>query len=363
MSLKVVISSDLEQKEWDDNLCLSKFSTIYQSYNWQKLYKTAFGSKPFFIIVKNNDKIVGQLACLLHKKMLLQDANIFSKQIGNILNVASSLWWYHGPIIHDQNNYEEILTLILESVEKIAINHNVANIRGISSPFFINFPIQVVKNFHYAIEPRLTFMIDLDSDLDDLYASLKKDTRYYIRKSELRGFEFKIADNIEDMKKFQDLKAESFKAEGKKPFRNMKFWKTHWEILKKNGLEELILAKDNNKIKGTIITLLFNGNTIQHALANSPGEYHIGTFLTWNTLKWLKKMNFHTFDFAGVDPNPKTNKEKGIFFYAEKFGGKKMEYYSFHKIVNRKKFYLTVGLKDPKRVGKKYISIFNNNTI
>ena len=90
-------------------------------------------------------------------------------------------------------------------------------------------------------------------------------------------------------------------------------------------------SNNEGKIEGTILTLFFNGNSIQHALSNSPKKDLVGTFLTWNAIKWAQKMNFRTFDFAGVDPIPKTKKEKGIYFYAEKFGGKKYEYFSYTK--------------------------------
>ena len=191
---------------------------------------------------------------------------------------------------------------------------------------------------------------------------MKKDTRYYIRKSEKEGYEFQIANNAKAMTKFQDLKVESNIREGKKPFRNDKFWQKHWDIMKKNGFEELVLAKNNDEIEGIILILFFNGNVIQHALANSPDKYLVGTFLTWNTIKWMEKMKYKTFDFAGVDPSPKTEKEKGIYFYASKFGGKKIYFFSYTKIIDRKKYYLTSGLKNPKRLVSKYQSYKEKKT-
>ena len=68
-------------------------------------------------------------------------------------------------------------------------------------------------------------------------------------KSEKEDFEFKIADNVTAMEKFQDLKSEAKKREGEKPFRNIKFWKKHWKIMKNNGFEELILAKNKDRIE------------------------------------------------------------------------------------------------------------------
>jgi lipid II:glycine glycyltransferase (peptidoglycan interpeptide bridge formation enzyme) len=354
MNFNVKISSNISESEWNDNLSKNTASTIYQTYNWQELYHEAFGSKPVFITITNQDgTVVGQLACLIHEKMLWEDVNPLSKKIGNILKLGTSLWWYHGPIIHDHVNYNEILSIILSSVDKIAKENKVVNIRGISPPLADQFPSKTFQKFGYDSEPRLTFIIDLNQNIDDLYNSLKKDPRYYIRKSEKAGFEFEIAKDMEGLEKFQDLKIEAKKREGKKPFRNPKFYEKHWKIMQNNGYEEWLLVKDHGKIEGTILTLFFNGNVIQHALANSPKKELVGTFLTWNTIKWAQKMKYHTFDFAGVDPSPKTEKEKGIYFYAAKFGGKKIDFFSYTKIIDRKKYYLSSTLKNPRKIVSK----------
>ena len=355
MSLHVKISSEIDENEWNEDLSKSTGSTVYQTYNWQKLYREAFGSKPVFISITNeNGIVVGQLACLIHEKMQVTDTNSLSKKIGNLLGLGTSLWWYHGPIIHDKDNSNEILEIILSTVDKIAHDNNVINIRGISSPLTEQFPTRTFEEFGYNAESRLTFIVDLNQTTDDLYNSLKKDPRYYIRKSEKEGFDFEIANDIEGLERFQDLKIESKKRGGKKYVRNPEFYRKHWEIMQNNGYEEWLLAKDDGKIKGTILTLLFNGNVIQHALANSPEKELVGTFLTWNTIKWAQKMKYRTFDFAGVDPSPKTEKEKGIYFYAAKFGGKKIDFFSYTKIIDRKKYYLSSGIKNPRKIISKY---------
>ena len=364
MNFNVKISSKINENEWNDNLAQSTFSTVYQTYNWQKLYHEAFGSKPVFITVTNdNGNVVGQLACLIHEKMLWEDANFLSKRIGRVFKLANSLWWYHGPIIHDKNNRNEILSIILSSVDRIAEENKVVNIRGISPPLTDQFPTKTFQKFEYNSEPRLTFIIDLDQNLDDLYNSLKKDTRYYIRKSEKEDFEFEISKHMEGLIKLQDLKIDAKRREGKKPILDRDFYKIHWKIMHNAGFEEVLIAKDKGEIKGTILTLFFNGNMIQHALANSPKKDLVGTFLTWNTIKWAQKMKFHTFDFAGVDPSPKTEKEKGIYFYAAKFGGRKVNQFSYTKILDRKKYYFSLVLKNPRLIVSKYHDIINRKRL
>lgn len=355
MSFNVKISPTVNDSEWNDDLAKNPGSTIYQNTIWQKLYRESFDSIPIFITVTDKiGTVVGQLACLIHNKMLWRESNSLTRKIGSKLELGAELWWYHGPIIHDEDNSNEILSIILSSVDQIAKENNVGIIRGISPPLTTQFPSKIFQNLGYKLDPRLTFVIDLTQNLDDLYNSLKKDTRYYIRKSEKEDYEFDLAKEMDDMVNFQDLKSETKKREGKHHFRSPHFWENHWKIMQNNGYEELLLARSNGKIEGTILTLFFNGNSIQHALSNSPDKDLVGTFLTWNTLKWAQKMKFRTFDFAGVDPSPKTKKEKGIYFYAEKFGGKKYEYFSYTKIVDRKKYYVSSGLKNPKKIIAKY---------
>ena len=210
MSLHVKISSEINENEWNEDLSKSTGSTVYQTYNWQKLYREVFGSKPIFITITNDSGIVvGQLACLIHEKMEVTDTNPLSKKIGNLLGLGTSLWWYHGPIIHDKDKSDQILEIILSSVDKIAQDNNVINIRGISSPLTEQFPTRTFEEFGYNAESRLTFIVDLNQTTDDLYNSLKKDPRYYIRKSEKEGFDFEIANDIEGLERFQDLKIES----------------------------------------------------------------------------------------------------------------------------------------------------------
>ena len=131
MNFNVKISSKINENECNDNLAQSTFSTVYQTYNWQKLYHEAFGSKPVFITVTNdNGNVVGQLACLIHEKMLWEDANFLSKRIGRVFKLANSLWWYHGPIIHDKNNHLNWKTIIKDYINyKKIIKSNINNIQ------------------------------------------------------------------------------------------------------------------------------------------------------------------------------------------------------------------------------------------
>lgn len=83
MSFNVKISTSVNEDEWNNELKKNPGSTIYQNTVWQKLYHESFNSKPVFITVTNKlGNVVGQLACLLHRKMLWDESNSLIRKIG-----------------------------------------------------------------------------------------------------------------------------------------------------------------------------------------------------------------------------------------------------------------------------------------
>lgn len=364
MTFNVNISSTIDEKEWNDNLSKSSDSTIYQTFNWQKLYQFSFGSKPFFITVSNNEgDVVGQLACLIHKTMFWEDRNFIIKNITNYLSLGASLWWYHGPIVHDKFFYDEIIKIILTTVDEIAKDNNVDNIRGISSPLSKQFSNKNFEKFDYKIQPWSTYITDLKQDSEKIFSSLNKKTRYDIRKAEKNELELEIIDNIDSLKKIFELKLIS-KGKSDQHSNEIKksFLDSHWNFLYKKQFEKAFLVKYKDDYIAGIVLLQFNNNTIQHFVANSSKtSLQGGSFLTWNVIKWCIENTYSSFDVGGINPNPLLEKEKKIDYYKSKWNGKKYDYYFYTKIINKKKYFLSTALKNPNRIISKYQRYKENN--
>lgn len=354
MNFQIHVSDSVDQSKWDEALKQNENSMTYQTVNWQRMFFEVYGSKPFFItILDSNSKIVGQLAGVIHKKWFWRDANIFSRIVGNQLGLGTLIHWFYGPIIHDKSCQDEIISKILSAVEDIAEKNNVMLIRGISPPLETNLSNSSFQNHGYELKTGATFIIDLRQGIENLYNSLKKDTRYYIRKSEKLDLKFEVVNQRSTLDEFKNLKIVALKKEGgRRVLNDPTFYDKHWELLHNEGFEQLLVARKGNENVGGILTLTFNKNIIQHALANEPDTDLVGTFLTWNTIKWYIENNYHTFDFAGVNPNPQTSKEKGIYFYASKWGGKLYEYTVCTKITNKFKFNISSGLKNPSKISQ-----------
>jgi hypothetical protein len=354
MSFKVEISHNTDKNSWDKMLLKSNFTYTYQTMSWQKMFEKVYNSKPIFISVTNSsNEVVGQLAGIIHHEWFWRNSNIFSKNIGNFFNLGKVLHWFYGPIIHDKSNENLIMEKILSSIDKLAFTNNVEMIRGLSSPLSNSFGLKKFSEFNYKMHKGTTFIIDLEQGEDQIYNSLKKDMRYDVRRAEKKDFEFEIVTNKESLTEFQEINLQVSKLQGKKIIRDPSFFDEHWKLLHKEGFEQLLVTRQNGKNVGGILTLVFNGNVIQHALTNLPNSDElVGTFLTWNTIKWAIKNGYKTFDFAGVNPNPVTKKEKGIYYYAKKWGGKLHDYTVYTKMTNKNKFRISNILRNPDKILK-----------
>ena len=123
---------------------------MYQTSNWQEIYKQTYDSKPFFITIRTpNGKLLSQLGGVINKKLFWNNTNSISSYIGNKLNLRTTLNWFYGPIIHDDDYQQEIITEILSCIDKISKENKVVFATGISPPLQIPFPYSSFTTFVY----------------------------------------------------------------------------------------------------------------------------------------------------------------------------------------------------------------------
>ena len=352
MNLKTTISEKIDENHWIKTLEAHPASTIYQIPVWCKTYKEVFNSKPFFIEIKNQDEqIVGQLALLIHSNYFWEGTNKITKIFTSKTNLGKHIFWNYGPIIHDNENFEEIFSKILDVVDELAIKHKVSFIRG-STPPMMNQPSKtMLESYDYQLSMWSTYITDLKSNTTDFFDSLNKSVRYDIRKAQKNKLEFVVGDDFSSLSEYGDMKynakSRSGHRKGKVPF----FYEREWENLHRHGFAKIFLSKHEQIPLSGILCLIFNQNVVQHGAVNSPNtKLQGGTFVTWSGIKWCMENGLKTFDMAGVNPNPSSKKEEQIDFFKSKWGGKKYDYFTFIKILDQKKARISFALQDPKKI-------------
>lgn len=347
----------MDTNDWNKQLLKNVHSTTYQTYEWAKLYEMVHDSIPLYIVTENSQgKILGQLTAVIHNKYFWAKTGKMKKFLGMKLNLPSFIYWFYGPIIFDETITEEIMDSILIEVDKMAIKHNVSMIRGNITPHIINQLKPIFYQKGYSHIDWSTYVITLSQKENTLYDSLNKKTRYDIRKAEHMDLEFSVANNRNDLDEYMELKYTVQEKNGSKSGKYdtdilKKFNDAHWKILQEKNLEKLFLVKHKKELLGGIRCFTFNGNLYQQNVTNSDKKDFIGgTFLTWNSIKWAINNNKSSFDMGGVNPKPISNKEKQIDFYKSKWGGKKLNYCMYTKIIDKTKFRLATLIKNPRKI-------------
>jgi len=352
MNFKVKLTDTVDEDQWNDNLKRSTASTIYQVPSWCNVYRDVFDSEPVYVTVTNtSNEIVAQLACLVHTKYFWSGTNKLTKFFGMTANLGKHLFWNYGPIIHDEKNFDEIFRLILESVDDFAKNHDINFIRGSSPPLQPQPDNCLLESFEYEKSFWSTFVIDLKTDKDEYFESLNKSIRYDIRKAKKSNIELELGKDSSSFLDYAKMKYDSKGRAGHRRGYDPSFYETEWNYLYNKDFMKIFLAKKENEYISGILCFVFNGNVIQHGAVNSSkAKLQGGSFVTWNGIQWCIENNLNTFDFAGVNPNPSSEKEKGIDFFKSKWNGKKFEYKIYLKKIDKTQTKLSFALQEPKKI-------------
>jgi serine/alanine adding enzyme len=353
MKLEVEIRYEVDESLWNKTLKINQYSLGSQTAECYIPHKFTYNSKPVFIKVFNcSREIVGQLSAVIHFTNYGIKTNRIADLIDSKINSGSTLRWSHGPIIHDHENFEEIFSKILLAVDKIAKENNVNIVSCTTPPKVSNFPISVFKKNGYSVKPWITYITNLQRSTDEIFKSLHNKTRYDIRKAEKEDLQFEISSSRESMDIYFELKFNKEKINQIKK-NNKKFSDNIWENLFQKGLKKNFIVRFQNKPQAIITNFLFNGNISQVGVATSSDNKYAGTFLIWNTIKWASENNYRTYDVGGANPNPISNKEKGIELFKSKWASEKHDYYICTKVFNKTKYRISKLIKNPKGIKSK----------
>ncbi len=361
MNFKTKISYSVEKKTWNEMLLSNKASTAYQHSDFFHPYQLSYNSKPVFIIISNpSGKIVGQLSGVIHLIDYWLDLNIISRLLTSKLSLGYKLNWFHGPIIYDLENSDEILTSILLAVDKIAIDNNVNLISGSSPPQASNLSMKIFKKNNYTIKPWITYITNIDRPIDDIYNSLHNKTRYDIRKGEKSGLEFEVVSTKKSLDHYLDIKYYGKNKIKKIKKLNEVFFDHVWNTSYQDNLEKMFLVKLKEEPVAAIITAFYNGNVVQVGVANSSnGNQYAGSFLTWNTIRWSADHGCKTFDVGGANPTATSQKEQGINSFKSKWASEKIGFFLYTKVFNKTKLNISNVIKQPQTIKHKISKKFS----
>jgi len=165
-----------EEEAWDSYVHESDASTFYHQIGWRNVVEKTYGHKPRYLVAREGDAVVGVLP------MFLMESRIFGRKL-----VSVPFAPYGGVCADDAG----VGRALVEEAERIAKEARVDyfEIKSFENSDFRNY----ATNDNY-----LTFIIDLDQGLKQIWKNMRKDKKKGVNKAKKSNLGIEWSDKIVD---------------------------------------------------------------------------------------------------------------------------------------------------------------------
>lgn len=345
--LSFKINVDVDQKNWNDSLLNSKYSTFFQTKEY--LESENEFKFPIFIEIFENTNLLGQLGLVVIKIKKAYSGNLFQKLFNISSKLGNRATWVSGPIIHNDNKQIrlQVLETILNAIDHITKKYNIMLVDGYSPPQDLIIDedyLKIFQNHGYDKTNFVTWASELNVDIDQLWTRIKKNAKNDVTKAKRENIIIKEISDEKELVQFLLLGQKWSKTKGIEVNDPLETLQKDLKIIKSKS-QKLFLAYANSEPVAGLRIGCFNGIAYTHQVINaySKSGNVAGPLLTWNAITWAKNNGLKLYDFSGGEDIPKNNSEKeshqkqwmSLFDYKKKWGGNEYPYYHFVKVANK----------------------------
>ena len=291
-------------------------SSILQSYEWGEL-KSHFGWKPMRIVLEDESGIIAGISILKREIPFIRHSLFYSPR---------------GPMIDFSR--KDLLHDLLDVVEKEADRSHAISLK--IDPEAPEGSGDTVKNltslgFEKAlkqVQPRATYVVDLNPDLNDIMKGFEEKTRYNIRLAERKGVSVKEDASENGIKMFNELYHETA-VRDKFLVHPINYYLKIREVLFSSGLGTNFIAYFKEKPVAAVIIFAF-GKKIWYMYGASSSESRNvmpNHLLHWEVIRWAKEKGYKEYDLWGIPVNPHENHPLyGVYRFKKGFNGRLVKY-------------------------------------
>lgn len=306
----------LERERWNDFMADSPCGSILQSYEWGE-FKAHFGWRPIRIVLEDEGKITAGISILIREIPFIRHCLFYAPR---------------GPILDYSN--KELLHALLDVVEKEAERNRAISLKidpeipeGDKSALDNLISLGFEKALKQ-VQPRVTFILDLDRDLNAILASFEEKTRYNVRLAEKKGVRVKEDISEKGIKTFYGLYLDTSRRD-KFLIHPLTYYQKVREIIFNAGLGTNLMAYYNGEPIAAVIVFAF-GRKIWYMYGASASEFRNvmpNHLLHWEVIKWAKERNFKYYDLWGIPVNPTENHPLyGVYRFKKGLKGQLVKY-------------------------------------
>ncbi|MCU0641879.1 MAG: peptidoglycan bridge formation glycyltransferase FemA/FemB family protein [Candidatus Margulisbacteria bacterium] len=314
MNSRIITYPDKDR--WNEFVANSPNSSVLQSFEWGEL-KSNFGWKPLRIALEENSRIVAGISILKRTVPITKHALFYAPR---------------GPIVDFHN--KELLNRLLGAIEKEAERHHAVSLKidpEVAEDDRVAVTNLAALGFERArkqVQPRATYILNLERDLDSLLASFEEKTRYNIRLAEKKGVVIREEPDEHGIAHFHALYRETAKRDSFLVHPEAYYQKIR-QLLFPAGLGTTFIAYYEHRPIAAVIIFAF-GRTIWYMYGASCSECRNvmpNHLLHWEVIKWAKERGFKEYDLWGIPADPQEGHPLyGVYRFKKGFNGALVKY-------------------------------------
>lgn len=340
--MRVLCQEGEPPKDWDNRLIAAgRAAGLCQTSFWARVIEQVDHARPLFLEVRSDWSQLPVLSLLLFRKFAWDRR----RQRRNLVAAISSGWspwfeWIDGPVVHSTSDSEviEAFETLLSWVGEQERSNRLAAVKALgiahTSPWAADARLETMFAKQGFLPSRWgTFLTDLTRDEPSLWRSVDHAARKSVRKARTMGAQ------VVPITSFQEYAARFYgaycvveNAAGRSP-NPLSVAETMWREDREGYYRYYVVTSAEGETLATLGMYIFNGVATETSSALTALAYSqkipAQDLLHWEMMLEAKRAGCHTFDVAGVSPNPADSKSEGIRRFKQKWGGTYTEYARF----------------------------------
>jgi len=322
-TLRVHLTSDISEKDWNSFVAASPGGHILQSSQWGRL-KERFGWQAARIAIGYRGQFLAG-AQILFRPLPLGPQTIAYVPKGPITNWANEevTQTLLGALHHLCRRRRAIfLKIEPDLAEDPAVAQRLTDLGFRASP--------------QTIQPRRTILLDLTPDLEIILARMKSKTRYNIRLAARKGVTVREG-TVKDLPGFYRLMQITGERD-RFAIHSESYYEAAYQLFVPQGLAKLFLATFEDKVLAGLLAFAFGQRAwyMYGASSNEHRNLMPNYLLQWEAIKWAKERGCLTYDMWGIPDEEEEVLEReflkrsgglwGVYRFKRGFGGQVVRY-------------------------------------
>ena len=324
---------------WERFVLSRKPKSFLHSWNWGETHKV-LGEKVFRIGYYEGNSLKG--VCLLMKQ---------SAKRGPHFLVPG------GPLL-DWGN-EKLVDFFVESTKRLAKKEKVWFVRVRPELLDTDKNKHLFKLLGFVSAPmhldaENTSILDVIRTEDEILSSMRKNTRYSVKKSLKAGLTVETTTDVSALDILNKLQSETVERHGFVGF-SAKLFKAQMESFGPDNQAKLFVVR-HGKLPLAAAIIVFFGEYAYYHFSGSSNKYReipSSYFLQWNVIKEAKKRKLKGYNLWGIAPEGKDNHRfSGVTTFKTGFGGERTDWLHAHDLVISPMYWITHAFEKVRKLSR-----------